>query len=364
MASQEGGRDDVGRQVLVCRVLCLLLVFHADLRANYMKEHMSTYVLRWLSVAAVTLVALLSLSSRSEAAETFIIIGTGGVAAVYYPAGGAICRMVNSSRDSSGIRCLVESTGGSIDNIERIRSGDLQFGFAQSDWQYHAYRGTDRFAKSDPFKDLRAVFSLHPEPFTVIARAGLGISDIDDLKGKRVNIGNKGSGQRATMEVVMAAKGWSFDDFEEVSELTSTDQSNALCSGAVDAIVMTVGHPSASIQHATTACRGVVVEVKGPAIDRLVKTHPYYRHAVIPAGMYSNKKDVPTFGVSATVVTSRLVPGEDVYTLVKAVIDRLEEFKTLHPALQHLKAAEMNSESLSIPLHEGAARYYREASLQ
>jgi TRAP transporter TAXI family solute receptor len=329
-----------------------------------MNKYLSTNALRWLSVAIVVITSLTGLPSRSEAAETFTIIGTGGVAAVYYPAGGAICRMVNSVRDSSGIRCLVESTGGSIDNIERIRSGDLQFGFAQSDWQYHAYRGTDRFAKKGAFEDLRAVFSLHPEPFTVVARAGLGISDFDDLKGKRVNIGNEGSGQRATMEVVMAAKGWSFDDFAEVSELTSTDQSDALCSGAVDAIVMTVGHPSASIQHATTACRGVLVEVKGAAIDQLVKAHPYYRHAVIPAGMYNNRNDVPTFGVSATLVTSRQVPADDVYTLVKAVFDGLEQFKTLHPALRHLKADEMRRESLSIPLHEGAIRYFREAGLR
>lgn len=329
-----------------------------------MNRHPSTFVFRKLFVAAAILVSLTSLTSRSEAAESFVIIGTGGVAAVYYPAGGAICRMVNSNRDSFGIRCLVESTGGSIDNIERIRSGDLQFGFAQSDWQYHAYRGTDRFSQKGAFEDLRAVFSLHPEPFTVVARASSGISHIDDLEGKRVNIGNKGSGQRATMEVVMAAKGWSFDDFEEVSELSSTDQSSALCSGTVDAIVMTVGHPSASIQHATTACRGVVVEVSGTAIDQLVEMHPYYRHAVIPAGMYNNKNDVPTFGVSATVVTSRLVSEQDVYAVVKAVIEKLEQFKTLHPALRHLKADEMRVESLSIPLHEGAARYYREANLQ
>ena len=320
--------------------------------------------MRRLFVSVAVIASLIGMPSRTQAAETFTIIGTGGVSAVYYPAGGAICRMVNNLRESSGIRCLVESTGGSIDNIERIRSGDLQFGFAQSDWQYHAYRGTDRFEESGAFEDLRAVFSLHPEPFTVVARAGLGISGIDDLKGKRVNIGNQGSGQRATMEVVMAAKGWSFDDFAEVSELTSTDQSDALCSGTVDAIVMTVGHPSASIQHATTACRGVIVEVGGDAIDRLVKTHPYYRHAVIPAGMYNNKDDVPTFGVSATVVTSRQVPADDVYTLVKAVFDGLEQFKTLHPALRHLKAEEMYRESLSIPLHEGALRYYREAGLQ
>jgi len=324
----------------------------------------SIYAFRRLCVAAVILASLICLSSRATAAESFIIIGTGGVAAVYYPAGGAICRMVNSMRDASGVRCLVESTGGSIDNIERIRSGDLQFGFAQSDWQFHAYRGTDRFTGRGAFEELRAVFSLHPEPFTVIARDGLGITDIDDLKGKRVNIGNKGSGQRATMEVVMAAKGWTFDDFAEISELTSTDQSEALCSGTVDAIIMTVGHPSASIQHATTACQGVIVDVKGDAIDELVKKHPFYRHAVIPAGMYNNRSDVPTFGVSATVVTSSRVAEEDVHTLVKAVLDGLSDFKTLHPALRHLDADEMHRESLSIPLHEGAARYYREAGLR
>ncbi len=321
-------------------------------------------VSRRLRVAVVILATLIGKSHPVVAAETFMIIGTGGVAAVYYPAGGAICRMVNSQREAAGVRCLVESTGGSIDNIERIRSGDLQFGFAQSDWQFHAYRGTDRFAGKSAFEDLRAVFSLHPEPFTIVAREGLGIANIDDLQGKRVNIGNRGSGQRATMEVVMAAKGWTFDDFAEVSELTSTDQSAALCSGAVDAVIMTVGHPSASIQQATTACRGVVVGVEGPAIDELVKEHPYYRHATIPAGMYNNRNDVPTFGVSATVVTSSRVSEEDVYVLVSSVLDRFNEFKTLHPALHHLKIEEMHRESLSIPLHDGAIRYYREAGLR
>jgi TRAP transporter TAXI family solute receptor len=321
-------------------------------------------VLRWLLIAGSVFAAVTGLVSRSVAAETFIVIGTGGVAAVYYPAGGAICRMVNNSREAHGVRCLVESTGGSIANIERIRSGDLQFGFAQSDWQFHAYRGTDRFAQQGAFEDLRAVFSLHPEPFTIVAGADSGISHLDDLKGKRVNIGNRGSGQRATMEVVMDAKGWSLDDFADVSELTSTDQSSALCDGTVDAIVMTVGHPSASIQHATTACSGVIVEVSGAAIDRLVKEHPYYRHAVVPGGMYNNDVDVQTFGVSATVVTSHAVPEQDVYIVVKSVIEGLDDFRTLHPALGRLKADEMITESLSIPLHDGAARYYQEAGLQ
>ncbi len=299
--------------------------------------------------------------ARGEGAETLVIIGTGGVTAVYYPAGGAICRVVNEV--SANVRCLVQSTGGSIDNIERLRSGDLQFGFAQSDWQYHAFHGTDRFAERGPFEDLRAVFSLHAEPFTIVARADANIAHLDDLKGKRVNIGNPGSGQRATMDVVMAAKGWSLADFDEVLELTSAEQSEALCNDQVDAIVMTVGHPSASIQKATTACDGVLVEVSGPEIDRLVEERPYYRHARIPAGMYNNETDVPTFGVAATVVTSKLVPDEVVHTIVGAVFDQFDEFKTLHPALNHLEADEMPREGISIPLHAGAERYYRAAGL-
>ena len=308
------------------------------------------------------LIVLAAMSARGQASDAFVVIGTGGVAAVYYPAGGAICRMVNRDRDTHGMRCLVESTGGSIDNIERLRSGDIQFGFAQSDWQFHAHRGSDRFSDRT-FEPLRAVFALHPEPFTVVARPDAEITHFDDLKGKRVNIGNPGSGQRATMEVVMAAKGWSLDDFADVAEYTSTDQSAALCSGEVDAIIMTVGHPSASMQQATTVCQGVIVEVSGPEIDTLVEAHPYYRHAVIPGGMYNNKEDVPTFGVSATVVTSSAVPEDVVYTVVKAVHDGLDDFRTLHPALLRLKADEMPRESISAPLHDGAARYYREAGL-
>ena len=314
-----------------------------------------------LALASCIVAASLVPGVRGQDAETFVIIGTGGVTAVYYPAGGAICRVVNQS--SANIRCLVQSTGGSIDNIERLRAGELQFGFAQSDWQYHAFHGTDRFAEGGAFEDLRAVFSLHAEPFTIVARADADVTQLDDLKGKRVNIGNPGSGQRATMDVVLEAKGWSLADFAEVLELTSAEQSEALCEGEVDAIVMTVGHPSASIQKATTGCDGVLVAVSGAEIDRLVEEHPYYRHATIPAGMYNNETDVPTFGVAATVVSSTQVPADVVYAVVGAVFEQFDEFKALHPALNHLRADEMPREGISIPLHAGAERYYREAGL-
>jgi len=306
--------------------------------------------------------AVSAIAAPVAMAEEFITIGTGGVTGVYYPTGGAICRLVNKGRKEHGIRCSVESTGGSVYNLKTIRAGELEFGVAQSDWQYHAYNGTsDNFQDDGPFEGLRAVFSVHPEPFTVVARADSGITEFDDLKGKRVNIGNPGSGQRGTMEVVMDAKGWTTDDLALATELKAAEQSAALCDNQIDAMVYTVGHPSGSIQEATTACDSVLVNVTGPVIDELIAENPYYRKATIPGGMYrGTDSDVTTFGVGATIVTSADVSDEAVYQVVKAVFDNFEDFKKLHPAFANLTPEEMIKDGLSAPLHDGAAKYYRE----
>ncbi|MDY6858479.1 MAG: TAXI family TRAP transporter solute-binding subunit [Pseudomonadota bacterium] len=301
------------------------------------------------------------MAAPAAQAEEFITIGTGGVTGVYYPTGGAICRLVNKGRKEHGIRCSVESTGGSVYNINTIREGELEFGVAQSDWQYHAYHGTSKFEEAGPFEGLRAVFSVHPEPFTVVARADSGIKTFDDLKGKRVNLGNPGSGARGTFEVVMAEKGWTTDDFALAAELKPAEQAAALCDNQVDAIVFTVGHPSGTIQEATTACDSVIVAVEGAEIDKLISENAFYRTATIPGGMYrGSDEDVKTFGVGATFVTSDAVSEEAVYTVVKSVFENFEDFKKLHPAFAILKPEEMATAGLSAPLHPGAAKYYKE----
>jgi len=319
-----------------------------------------------MTVALVFAVSLLVAPGSQEAAaeQTFVTIGTGGVTGVYYPTGGAICRLVNKTRKEHGIRCSVESTGGSVYNLNAIAAGELDMGVAQSDWQYHAYNGTSKFEEAGPNKDLRAVFSVHPEPFTVVARADSGIKDFKDLKGKRVNIGNPGSGQRGTMEVVMGTLGWTKDDFKLASELKSAEQSQALCDNKVDAMVFTVGHPSGSIKEATTSCDSVLVNVTGPEIDMLVEENDYYRKATIPGGMYrGTDEDTQTFGVGATFVTSAKVPEDVIYNVVKAVFENFDEFKKLHPAFEVLKKEEMIKDGLSAPLHDGAVKYYKEAGL-
>ncbi|SDG72725.1 TAXI family TRAP transporter solute-binding subunit [Roseospirillum parvum] len=306
----------------------------------------------------------LSVSAPARAADTtFITIGTGGVTGVYYPTGGAICRLVNKDRKEHGVRCSVESTGGSVYNINTIKAGELDFGVAQSDWQYHAYNGTSKF-EGNQFDKLRAVFSVHPEPFTVVARQDANIHDFKDLAGKRMNIGNPGSGQRGTMEVLMEGMGWTQDTFKLATELKPAEQSKALCDNNIDAFVYTVGHPNGSIKEASSACDSNLVNVDNEVVDKLVADNPYYSKATIPGGMYrGTDEDVTTFGVRATFVTSADVPDDVVYTVVKAVFENLEDFKKLHPAFAVLTAEEMATASLSAPLHPGAERYYREAGL-
>jgi len=312
-------------------------------------------------VHAILLSGLFLGAAAGVSAENFITIGTGGVTGVYYPTGGAICRLVNKGRKEHGIRCSVESTGGSVYNLNTIRAGELDIGVAQSDWQYHAYHGSSKFADKGANKDLRALFSMHPEPFTVVARADSGVRTFADLKGKRVNIGNPGSGQRGTMEVVMSKLGWTKKDFALASELKAAEQSKALCDNKVDVIIYTVGHPNGSIKEATTSCDTKLIPVTGPEIDKLVKDNDYYRVATIPAGMYfGNEADVQTFGVGATIVTSTKLSDEAAYQVVKSVFEDFKRFRKLHPAFNHLNEKQMIKDGLSAPIHNGAIKYYKE----
>lgn len=320
-----------------------------------MKKHLALGALVAMATCGVSLQA---------SAQQFISIGTGGVTGVYYPTGGAICRLVNKSRKEHGIRCSVESTGGSVYNINTVRAGELEFGVAQSDWQYHAYNGTSKFEDQGAFENLRAVFSVHPEPFTLIARKGAGISGFMDIKGKKVNVGNAGSGQRATMEVVMDAFGITMDDLALAAELKGSEMSQALCDGKIDAMIYTVGHPAAAVTEAATTCDVEIVPVAGEPVDKLISDNAYYRVATIPGGMYKgNDSDVSTFGVGATFISSADVEEKVVYTVVKAVFDNLDDFKKLHPAFGVLQAEQMAKDGLSAPIHDGAAKYYKERGL-
>lgn len=303
----------------------------------------------------------LAFAVPAQAADQFITIGTGGVTGVYYPTGGAICRLVNKDRKSHGIRCSVESTGGSVYNTRTIRQGELDFGVVQSDVQAAAIAGTGKFSEDGAFPKLRALFSVHPEPMHLMARADSGINKVADMKGKKVNIANPGSGTRVLAETLMQYTGLSPSDFALAAELKSAEQAAALCDGKLDASIWAAGLPNGSSQEATSTCDIKLIPLAGAEIDKLLADNKAYAAATIPGGMYpGNPNDIPSWGPKATFVTSADTADDVVYAVVKGVFDNFDSFKKLHPAFSRLEEKQMIKDGLSAPLHPGAVKYYKE----
>jgi len=312
-------------------------------------------------LAASATAALLAASSATAAEQQFITIGTGGVTGVYYPTGGAICRLVNKDRKTHGIRCSVESTGGSVYNTRTIREGELDFGVVQSDVQAAAVAGKNQFENDGPYPEFRALFSVHPEPMHVMARADSGIAKVEDFPDKRVNIGNPGSGQRALAELIMEYSGVGEDDLALASELKSSEQAAALCDGKIEAAIWAAGLPNGSTMEAASTCDIKLLPMTGQWVDKLLSENQAYARATIPGGMYpGNSDDVQSYGPKATFVTSADTSDEVVYYVVKAVFDNFEDFKKLHPAFARLQESEMIVDGLSADLHPGAVKYYKE----
>ncbi|MCR4377955.1 MAG: TAXI family TRAP transporter solute-binding subunit [Rhodospirillales bacterium] len=317
-----------------------------------------------MAVCLAVYLSVWSWPDAQAAEQRFITIGTGGVTGVYYPTGGAICRLVNKGRRDHGIRCSVESTHGSAENIIGIRTGDYDFGLAQSDVQISALKGEDEFLKFGPYGDLRALFSVHSELMQIVARADSAIKTFQDLKGKRINIGNLGSGQRSATELILAYHGWMKATFPKIGELHSAEQSKALCDNQLDAIFFTAGIPNASVKEATLSCDTVLVPMDGAWVNDFLTLHPAYAQGVIAGGTYRGTSiDTPTFGPKAVVLTSVNMPDEVAYQIVKSVFENFEDFKNLHPAFAHLTKEAMVKDGLSAPLHPGALRYYQEVGL-
>ncbi len=300
-------------------------------------------------------------------ATKYVTIGTGGVTGVYYPTGGAIGRIVNKKKREYGIRVTVESTGGSVFNVNAVMAGDLEFGIVQSDRQYQAINGLAEWEDKGKQEKLRAICSFHPESISLVAATESGIKTVEDLKGKTVNIGNPGSGQRQNSIDALTALGINHESDIRAEGLKAAESPKMLQDGRIDAFFYTVGHPSGAIKEATSGRRKVsFIAVEGSGIDKLIEENPFYAKAFVPVKLYpqaENTEDVPTFGVKATFVTSADVPDDVVYAITKEVFDNLEDFKKLHPAYAVLTKENM-LEGLSAPIHPGAMKYYKEAGLK
>lgn len=318
-----------------------------------------------IMVGITLITAMIVVSCPAQDKDEFVSIGTGGVTGVYYPTGGAISRMVNAERDTYNLRVTVESTGGSVFNINAVLAGDLEFGIAQSDRQYQATRGLAEWADSGPQTELRSVFSIHPETITLIASVDSGIESVADLAGKRVNIGNPGSGQIQNSRDIFDAFGIS-ESSMQIEQVKASEAPSLLQDGRLDAFFFTVGHPNGTIKESTSGRISVrFVPVTGAGVDTLLGTNPFYAKSLIPIKEYpnaENSSDIPGVGVKATLITSAEVSDDTVYAVTREVFENFEDFRKLHPAYSTLQKEDL-LDGLSAPLHAGAIRYYEEAGL-
>jgi TRAP transporter TAXI family solute receptor len=310
-------------------------------------------------IVTATLVGMLSIPVFGA---EFITIGTGGVTGTYYPTGGAICRQVNKMKKETKIRCSVESTGGSVYNINTIKNGELDFGIAQSDTVYQAAQGTGKF-EGKQVKKLKSVMAIYPELLALVSRKDANIKSIMDVKGKRINLGNPGSGNEATALTLFDANNIKKSDLKFAGALKAAEMPDALRDNKIDAYFYMIGHPNANIKDATNSVDTRIVPLEGKSVDNLIAKYPYFAKAKIVKGLYKGvDADVNTFGVKAVLVTSTDVSDKAVYTVVKAILENFDSFKKLHPAYNNI-TKESLLDGLSAPMHEGAKKYFKEAGL-
>lgn len=324
-------------------------------------ESYRTHYLRIL-IAAVLIAGLGSTGNIAAAPDPVsITIATGRVGNLYYPIGGALCKLINENRAEHGITCTVQITSGSVENIEDLRIGVVQFALAQSDMHRRAFFGTGPFERDGPFDTMRSVFAVYVEHFTVVAAKRTGVRDFEDLKGKRIYMGPPGSGRRLTMQRVMKDQGWSADAVTDVSELTASNQAQALCDGEFDAFVTTTGHPNPSVREVSRTCDARMIGVPHKTVAQLVEQRDFYVHSVVPRGVYREQsREVPTLGLIATLVTSAQEKPDIVYQVVKVFFENLDRLKLATPVFSSLDEKEMASSGLTAPLHEGAEQYFAE----
>ena len=303
-------------------------------------------------------------SSSYAAAPVNLTISTGSVSGVYYPAGGAICRQLNKSQRQHLLRCSVTTSPGSVANIQKLRNKEVPLALVQSDIQQHAFTGTVEFVQDGKMPQLRALFSLYPEAFTIIARQDSNIAQLSDLVGKRIDIGNVGSGEHASMQLLMQQLNWKQTDFPVISVLDADERAQALCDNQIDAFVYIAGHPNGAIREATNSCDTQLVSIAPEQLKSILATHPEYKAMTIPGGLYrGNDSDISTFGVAATLLTTDELDEETAYQIVKTTMENLQQLERSHPALKGLKPEDMANAGLTVPLHPGAIRYFKEHNI-
>lgn len=315
--------------------------------------------------AAITWMLVGTAVAKEPPMQKFVALGTASTSGVYHPVGQAICRLVNKHRLTELVRCLTYSTGGSEYNIQAVISGELNAGITRTDLAYDAYNGTGEFASRGPAPTLRMIASLYDEPVTVLAKRKANITRFEEIRGKRINIGNRGSSQRSIVRMILEAVEVKTSDFAAITEYTTDGMGDAFCKNEVDVIVQALGMPAPFYKRMIEECDGVIIAIPSTVIDRILASYPSLMRLSIPGGIYAGHPDaIPSFGFKTALITSSDMSEETIYRLTRALTSELAEFKRQHPALERLGKETMARDGILIPLHPGAARQYREIGIQ
>jgi len=304
-------------------------------------------------------------AALNTAAATDVAIGTGEPGSAYHNLGRVLCRLVDSGSDRHGLTCEPLVTPGGLFNLANVRGSALEFGLVPSDLQYYAVAHAGPFEFVDAtYENIRSLFSLYAEFFTLIVHRDAGIASLDDLKGRRVNTGVWGSAERGFIDALMAAKGWTARDFLATEALPVSQQSLSFCQDRLDAIVYATAHPDGNVARVLELCDAALVGVEGDELAAIQARGPFYVAGEIPAGSYPEAgESVGTFGIKATLVSSAETDPDVVYAVVKAVFENLDRLKRSSRPLMSVEPEDMTKDGLSAPLHEGAKRYFEEAGL-
>lgn len=324
-------------------------------------------MVRLLGLTVILLAGLALLPSAGACAGEELTIGTGSEHGLYFPIAKLIATEI-AAENSGRITLKPQPSGGSTENINNLLAGSIALAFAQSDKQYQAVQGRAEWNRQ-PQARLRFLFSLYPETVCLLAAEESGVRMIEDLRGKRVAIGNEGSGQRHNAIQILKATGLDWEKDLTTSPAPVDEAVKLLLDGEVDALFYTVGQPNEVITTATSGGRKLrFIPIHGIGIDLLVDALPFYNYYHIPVTrLYpgcANEIDLlRTIGVITTVLATEDMPEETAYAVVKAVFDNIEDLRAAHPALADLDRNEMMNNGQSAPYHPGALRYFREAGL-
>ncbi|TNE35941.1 MAG: TAXI family TRAP transporter solute-binding subunit [Alphaproteobacteria bacterium] len=322
----------------------------------------------------LALIAGLSMAVAAEAGSPEIFrIGTGGTSGTYYPVGQAIAEAIsNPGRKQDcgrygcgvpGLLAIPQTSNGSVANIEDIHHRKVESGFSQSDVAYWATTGSGIFSKLGNYEDVAAIASLYMENIHLVARKGSGIRSIYDLVGKRVSLDDPGSGTLVDARIILNAFGIDEKDMK-AQYVKPAAAMKKMRAGSLDAFFIVAGSPSKAIVALADEDLITLINIEGSVVDQIIHDNSFFSRQVIPAGSYKGIGEIKTLGVAALWVVRKDEDPKKIYAITRSFWQLLPEIAKpgSHPKLKQI-SLETAFDSMSVPLHPGALKYYHEIGL-